>query len=181
MNFASIKAITIPQGDVKMLHIDGALVWQVEITPAYTNQVLISTEADGATIYNGGLGYKNGYRIRSGGAEAAQNMSCCTGFIPVKAGDIVRLSGYDVKYVSNGNAINVSDASYTNLGQIVANSSWSSGIFSGSEYNWDEVILEKDNVYYWVVPDGYDIAYIRVTGYTDTGENMIVTINEEIK
>lgn len=182
MDFASIKAITIPQGDVKMLHINGTLAWQVEVTPTYTNQVPISTEADGVTIYNGGLGYKNGYRVRSGGAEGAQTMCCCTGFIPVKAGDIVRLSGYDVKYENVGNAINVSDASRTNLGQIVANSAWSSGIFEGNTYNWgNAVILEKDDVYYWVVPDGYGIAYVRVTGYTDTGENMIVTVNEEIK
>jgi hypothetical protein len=33
------------------------------------NEVRYSTEADGVTIYNGGLGYKYGYRVRSGGAE----------------------------------------------------------------------------------------------------------------
>jgi hypothetical protein len=45
--------------------------------------------------------------------------------------------------------------------------------------NWDDVILEKDNVYKWTIPDGYGIAYIRVSGYTiGDGTKMIVTINE---
>lgn len=176
MDFSSLKKLTIGGVELKQLFIDGIQVWKA----GYKNWARFSTEADGVTIYNGGLGYKDSYRVRSGGAETIQSMCCCTGYIPVEAGDIVRLSGYDVKYESNGNAINVSDASRTNLGQIVANSAWSYGIFDGSGYNWDAVVLEKDDVYYWVVPDGYAIAYIRVTGRTNTGENMIVTINEEI-
>lgn len=144
---------------------------------SYKNWVKYSTDEDGKTIYNGGSGYKNGYRVRSGGAEIGNESASCTGFIPVAAGDIVRLSGYDVKNVGVDNAINVSDASFTNLGQIVSNSSYSYGIFQGSGHNWDDVILEKDNVYYWVVPDDYGIAYIRVTGYTGgDGSKMIVTV-----
>jgi hypothetical protein len=116
MDFSNIKAITIPQGDVKMLHINGTLMWQVEAAPAYTNQVPISTETDGVTIYNGGLGYKDGERIRSGGALGSHSGASHTGFIRAVGGDVVRLSGYNIKYSNNANAINVYDAKHTNLG-----------------------------------------------------------------
>lgn len=81
--------LTIPEGQVRSIHSDESIIWEKH----YTNLVYSSINADG-TIYNGGLGYKEGYRIRSGGAEAEYN-SVCTGFIPVKSGDVVRLSGWD--------------------------------------------------------------------------------------
>lgn len=145
----------------------------------YTNRVLKSTEADGETIYNGGLGYKDGYRVRSGGAEGAAALASCTGFIHAVGGDIVRLSGYDVKYNNNENAINVYNASHTHLGQVSANYYY--GIFADGSQRWENVILEKEGVYYWIVPEGFDITYIRISGYTlGDGSKMIVTVNEEI-
>jgi hypothetical protein len=56
-------------------------LWRFNLMP------FISTEKDGITIYNGGLGYKNGYRVRSGGAEVTQQSAVCTGFIPFVKGD----------------------------------------------------------------------------------------------
>lgn len=176
MNLSDFKELAIDGIKLVELFINGVRVWK----SGYKNWVRYSTTNDGKTIYNGGLGYKNGYRIRSGGAEAAQDSAACTGFIPAKAGDIVRLSGYDVKSATVSNAINVSDASFTNLGQIVANAPLSYGIFNSKGHNWDDVLLEKTGVYYWIVPSGYDIAYIRVSANTKTPADMIVTINEEI-
>lgn len=179
IDFSKVKKLSIPEGIVKEIRraADSVLLWK----SGYKNWVRYSTEADGVTIYNGGLGYKNGYRIRSGGAETAHGSASHTGFIPAVGQDDVRLSGYDIKREDNANAINVYDANHTNIGQIVANSSWSYGVFDGNLINWDDVILEKDNVYKWTIPDGYGIAYIRVTGYTgNDGTKMIVTVNEEI-
>ena len=118
--------------------------------------------------------------------EADNTVGSCSGFIPAIGGDVIRLSGYDVKRATSENAINVFDASHTNLGQIVANNSSSYGVFQNTGINWDDVILEKEGVYYWIVPEGYSIAYIRVTGYTfisgasPDGSKMIITKNEEI-
>lgn len=176
MNLPDFKELAIDGIKLVELFINGVRVWK----SGYKNWVRYSTTNDGKTIYNGGLGYKNGYRVRSGGAEATDGDGACTGFIPAKAGDVVRLSGYDVKAVIASNAINVSDASFTNLGQIVANAPLSYGIFSSTGHNWDDVLLEKTGVYYWIVPSGYNIAYIRVTAYTKNSTSMIVTINEEI-
>lgn len=175
IDFSNLKSLKIPEGEVKKIECNGVVLWKA----GYTNLVPLSTEDDDKTIYNGGKGYKDGYRIRSGGAEDAKSTASCTGFMRVSAGDKVRLSGYDVKYVDNTNAINVYDANHTNLGQISGNYWY--GCFTYGSQSWDDVILEKDNVYYWIVPDGYGIAYIRVTGYTGgDGSKMIVTVNEEI-
>lgn len=177
IDFSKFKSLTVAGVALKQLFINGVQVWK----SGYKNWVRYSTEADGVTIYNGGLGYKNRYRVRSGGAEASSTHATCTGFIPVSPGDTVRLSAYDVKYVGAENAINVSDASRANLGQIVSNYNNSYGCFAGSGQNWDDVIFEKPSVYKWIVPDGYGIAHIRVTLYTNgLAEDMIVTINEEI-
>lgn len=178
MNFGEVKGLVIPEGKVKQItrKSDSLLLWK----GGYTNLVPLSVDSSGA-IYNG-TGYKNGYRVRSGGAEGAHGGASCTGFIPAAGGDVVRLSGYDVEFSETANAINVFDASHSNLGQITSSSSWSYGVFEGYDINWDDVLLEKDDVYCWTVPDGYDIAYIRVTGYTGgDGSKMIVTVNEEIE
>ena len=181
IDFTGVKAITIPEGKVKKItrKSNGDVLWK----GGHTNLVPLSTEADGKTIYNGGLGYKNGYRIRSGGAEASYGNVSCTGFIKATAGDVVRLDGYDVKNNSGaGNAINVFDGNRTNLGQIVCNNPSSYGCFNSTGINWDDVIAEGNGVYYWIVPSGYNIAYMRVTGYTnEDGSKMIVTVNEEIE
>lgn len=174
LDFSELKQLNIDDIKLEQLYINDVRVWKT-----YKNWVRYSTEADGVTIYNGGLGYKNGYRVRSGGAEDKKSTGSCTGYIPVSAGDVVRLSGYDVKYQDNVNAINVSNATYTNIGQISANYFY--GCFEDQSQTWDDVILEKTGVYFWIVPNGYDIAYIRVTGYAgNDGSKMIVTINEEI-
>lgn len=187
MHLPNQKSINIDGIDMKELYIDGTLIWK----SGYKNWVKFSTEADGKTIYNGGLGYKDGYRVRSGGAEGSASAASCIGYIPVKAGDVIRLSGYDASYSTNANAINVYDGSHTNLGQVVANSPTDGyGIFTSTrkDYNWGNangVKEETEGVYVWTIPPDESIAYIRVTGYSNNGKTadgskMIVTINEEI-
>ena len=53
--------------------------------------VAASTEDNGQP-YNGGLGYKLGYRTNSAGLESAAAGSACTGFIPAVMGDTVRVN-----------------------------------------------------------------------------------------
>jgi hypothetical protein len=184
MNFSGLKELTIDGVSLVDLTINGVLAWK----KGYKNWVPFSTEADGVTIYNGGKGYKDGVRLRSGGAEAGHGSASHTGYIPAKAGDKVRLSGYDANIVSNANAINVSDSKHTNIGQITPNySSGGYGIFESTykTYGWHNangVKEEKTGVYVWTVPPDNSIAYIRVTGYTEAdGSKMIVTVNEEIE
>lgn len=157
------------------------------VSASMKNWVKYSTESDGTTIYNGGLGYKDGYRVRSGGAEATNDYSTVTGYIPAKAGDVIRIGGANFAGTTTSNAINVSDASFTNIGQVVGNVSTGYGIFAStySSYGYASVVEESTGIFKWVVPPDSSIAYIRVTAetYSDGsahGENLIVTVNEEI-
>lgn len=149
---------------------------------SFKNWVKYSTESDDKTIYNGGKGYKDGYRLRSGGAEAAADDATHTGFIPAVAGDEIVIGGV-VTFggTTTSNAINVYDASHTNLGQVVENfSNAGYGIFSdGKLSNWNKGTL-KNGCFYWTVPSGADIAYVRITARTKhNGASLIVTKNEE--
>lgn len=187
IDFSKVKAITIPEGKVKRIQRGSTVLWK----SGYTNQVPISINTDGS-IYNGGKGYKDDYRIRSGGAEAGYTSVSITGYIPAKAGDHVRLSGYDALALGGGpaNAINLYNDGFANQGQLVVNvPATGYGIMqeaANKAYNWDSITENPTGVYNWIVPPDSRIAYIRVTGFTSpTGENadgsrMIVTVNEEI-
>lgn len=144
---------------------------------SYTNQVPISIDTDGS-IYNG-VGYKDDYRIRSGGGYAAQVGARHTGYIPAVAGDIIRLSGWNFNHSSASNAINFSNAEFTSIGQFTTQPA-SYGIILGNPPD----VTVADDVYEFTVPDNSDITYIRVTGMHDyqvLPPSMIVTVNEEIK
>lgn len=185
-NFANYVRLDIPEGRVKKITCksDGTVLW----TAGYVNQVPLSIDSSGE-IYNG-TGYKNGYRIRSGGAEGALGDAVCTGFIPVSGGDVVRLSGWTFSHVTAGNAINLADSAFTNLGQVTSQGN-EYGIMASTykAYGWSSVVEESDGVWKWVVPPAASgVAYIRVSGFDNStyadetlvGTRMIVTVNEEI-
>lgn len=189
LNFANYSGIKIPEGKTKTISrkMDGMILWRNR----YINRVPLSIHSDGS-IYNNGLGYKNGYRVRSGGAEAAQDAAACTGFIPVKGGDVVRICGWS-KHLDTGNAanaINVANSSFTNIGQI-SNANY--GIFATdggyTKYGMDTIENDANGVSKWVVPpDESKVSYIRVSAFNydepnkyDVGSYLIVTINEEIE
>lgn len=200
MDFTKIKKLTIGGVELKQLFVGGIQVWK----SGYKNWVKYSTEADGVTIY--GLdydgdgkndGYKDGYRVRSGGAEGAHGSGTCTGFIPVKGGDIVRVSstGEHVPFASGGagTAINVSrGVSGTpgdNIGQVSANYyPGGYGIFDGAYYAYGaQTVVQKENYWQWTVPPtDSGVAFIRVSAITNRDEDkvfneLIVTVNEEIE
>ena len=179
MNLANAKSITIPEGKVKKITSNGVVLWK----SGYKNWVKYSTEADGVTIYNNGLGYKDGYRVRSAGTESALAVATCTGYIPIKAGDVIRRSGYDAKLAGGvaANAINVYDSTLTNLGQTGPTGDYLLFVSDYKDYGHNSVVENPTGVYVWVVPPDPTIAYMRVSGYTNgDGSKMIVTVNEEI-
>jgi hypothetical protein len=160
--------------------IDNLILWKKQ----NNNQVPKSINADGS-IYNNGLGYKDGYRVRSGGAEGANSNTTCTGFIKVNPGDVIRIAGFDFSHPQNGNAINLSDNSFTNIGQFTMLPAGYGIIASSySSYGHTSVVKESNNVHKWIVPPAASgVAYIRISGYSTSGypsSKLIVTINEEI-
>lgn len=155
----------------------------------YINQVPISIDTDGS-IYNNGLGFKDGYRVRSGGAEAESAGCTCSGFIPFKLGDTLRIyppfSG-----LNSDNAINFCDASFNTLGQMTDKpASYGICVSDTGGANPSYLTTKVDGVSTLTYTDSLDsrIAYVRVTHSssnntsigTNHGERFIVTINDEI-
>lgn len=179
------KTIEIAGKSVSKLELDGHNIWEL-IT--YKNWVKYSVEADGS-LYNGGLGYKNGYRVRSSGEETTSTNTVCTGYIPYKTGDVLEIySPKNAAFKGGVSYINVADETKTNTGQISTNGKY--GIFNVSGSSWVTYVTELDNgVRRFVVPTtlagAENIAFVRVTvGFETTndttGEGMIITVNEEI-
>ena len=185
IDFSKIKKLTIDGIDLKSMAINGIQVWK----SGPKNWVKFSTESDGVTIYNGGLGYKDGYRIRSGGAEATLGSGTVTGFIPFKKGDILRI--YPAFFGANNvNAINFADATHANLGQVVGNGTVY-GICTSEPTSFRPTKEGSVTVLHLTTDKAADVAYIRITNQIGTydsippvvesGADMIVTINEEIE
>ncbi len=157
----------------------GTLTHDGKDEPTYTNQIPISTDTDGS-VFNG-TGYKSGYRLNSSGAVAEYTAypMVVSGFIPCKAGDIIRLqnitwqSGVDSQ---NNQRIACYDANKTYLNQSNV------GVFSGLS----NTIMDENGIVsqFSMVPDGESFnptnaAFIRISA-TYIGDDSILTVNEEI-
>lgn len=184
MDFSSLKKLTIGGVELKQLLINGVQVWK----SGYKNWVKYSTEADGVTIYNDGLGYKDGYRIRSGGAEAANPYSTVTGFIPFRKGDVLRILP-KFTGLNTINTINFFDADHGNLGQINDNGG-AYGICTTNRNSYLTTVIDGVSTLTYTDDIDQSVRYIRITHFIlangsvqseiDSGSEVIVTINEEI-
>ena len=131
----------------------------------YTNLVPTSIDTDG-TVFNG-IGYADGYRLGSNGLPAAYSGSVATGNIPVVTGDVVRIKGLDW---------NVNDTGSTHSGKCYLYEN-RADFTSVRAFRNDNHTLEKDGDIYTHTVIG--ASYIRLNGI-GSGENLIVTVNEEI-
>ena len=178
--------MTIPEGEVTQIEYNGSILWKKP--SAYKNWARYSLEADGKTIYNNGLGYKLRTRVRSGGAEGEQSNGICTGFIPFKVGETLRISPALVTNMATTACINFSNGSFTNLGQ--SNQSGDGGvqygICSGNQQYFVPTIIDGVSVLTLSAnaPKASEINYVRIThiGYEEEdAKKIIITVNEEIK
>ena len=185
IDFSTVKAITIPEGKVKAINreIDGQLLWK----GGYKNWVPFSTEADGVTIYNGGLGYKEGYRLSSSGAEKTQAGSVVTGFIPAKRGDVILMSGAIWGTTVSGGYCYIQY--YTKAKELVHTINMyqgfsGNGISNASTYvdkAASSILTDENGVttFNIIFTTNRDYDFIRISA-TGKGADMIVTVNEEI-
>ncbi len=173
MDLRNLKKLTVGGKELKQLLVNGVQVWK----SGYKNWVKFSTEADGKTIYNGGLGYKDGYRLSSSGGESTLSGGTVTGFIPVKAGDTIRISGG--KWYDTGSSVNyiiVYNASFDKVYTGLPAGNYQTSTFIDS-MTYDattriSTIVLKAGV------TGYE--YFRLSLRETNGANLIVTVNEEI-
>lgn len=144
----------------------------------FTNQVPISIASDGS-IYNDGLGYKNGYRLSSSGSESEMNTNVITGFIKAKAGDTIRIKGSN--WCNTDVTTNYLIAYDSNFAKVYTGNpqkSYETNTFVTS-MNYDETT----GISTVVLKSGFVYEYIRISlyyGSSPDGANLIVTVNEEI-
>jgi hypothetical protein len=157
----------------------------------YINMLLKAIASDG-TLYNGGQGWKTGYRLNSSAVEKEQANFEVTGFIPVKLNDKVYLKdvgwnvfpstgdfGVDVgityvwAYDSNFNYIGYNLASgYTNI---------SKDLYTiDTKGNLTEFTVNSKFIYQVTQGSLDNVAYIRLC-CLDISSNSIITVNQPIE
>ena len=135
-------------------------------------QIPISINADGSLFVgaNGESGYKTGYRLSlSSGGETADSDYECTGFIPVKYGDVIRIKNVDFT-IENATNFVTYDA---NKNPIKSNNSYYGGQLKVFE---TEGVALNTNLLPTLTED---LAYIRIGSKSITSES-ILTVNQEI-
>ena len=138
------------------------------------------TSARKYTNQLGAAGYQIGYRLSSSGGETEYTGSYLTGYIPCKAGDIVRLrnvtfqSGVTSGLTSSNQRMARYDSekaflSVANADDIV-----------NTNYNFQAVLDDSGIITQFTVPETVSgVAYIRLNG-SYIGDDSVITVNEEI-
>ena len=179
MGGTDITSTAYSNGNISIASVTGDIVITAVATKivSYTNQVPISTDADG-NVYNG-TGYKDGYRINSSGAEAALSGFTATGFIPFTKGQTIRIGGEGITYNKYGCLLMFYDLSKT----VIANAGISYDKVGNTTYGtWT---TEKNSVFCLDPNDTYpnklsgNSGYIRISA-NGSGANLIVTLDEKI-
>lgn len=147
-------------------------------TPAvtYTNQLPISTDVDGS-IYNvnNTPGYKQGVRwSNSSNAESTVDENdyivYLSGYIPVSAGDVVRLRNVEMINGDNGNACSITFFETRGTSKDYINNTQTDRLPSISPVWNDNVLVQFTAIYN---------GWIRLAA-SYMGPDSIVTVNEEI-
>lgn len=152
-------------------------IWSYQkIVKEYTNMIPKSINADG-TIYNDGLGYKEGCRWNSSANEDTQARSITTGFIPVNNGDVIRFQGAYIQGQS---------ASYNTWFCLEDFSKYfgltPSAFVNNVADNFKPYEYEDGTVKSLSVPnvDGVTIKWVKFT-LEGTAKDAIITVNEPIE
>lgn len=169
IDFKNLKKLTIGGVELKQLFINGVQVWKAV---SYTNQIPISTDKSGA-IYNG-KGFKENTWVNAGN-EGSVSGKNCTGFIPCKIGDVIRLKNIGFDNDSNNRlSFFKSDKSY--IGQANGNSTWYlNSVFKGekgSDGYYNKLTLADNAI-------STGCAFIRVS-CNNIDSSSIITVNQEI-
>lgn len=82
-------------GAVSIPAVTGDVVITAAAVVSRTDVLRQSVSSDG-TPYNGGTGYKSGYRLNSGGNEAAASGVYCSGFIPMVSTQTIEFEGIEL-------------------------------------------------------------------------------------
>ena len=184
MGGTDITASAVSGNAISISAVTGAIVITAlaEEQTSYTNLVRTSEAVDSSAVYNGGLGYKNGYYL-SQGNESANANDCMTGCIPypidssVQPTDVLHLKGYS----------GAADASHTRLCVRKADKTRISEFngFLNSNTMFDVEALGTG--YYKLTPKSGahhsygTAAFVQFSFHQPDGSGIIITKNEPIE
>lgn len=181
MDLSLFKKLTVGGVELKQLFINGIQVWK----SGPKNWVKYSTEADGVTIYNGGLGCMYGYRMNSSGAVKEAAGANHTGYIPMTFGDVIRAKGTGTSVVgSNGHYFTVYDESFTRLATVtlsnMLSTSYCSATYAQQADGLYMLTVDTAKAGQYMLDKLTNAKYFRISFSNCETEDFIVTVNEEI-
>lgn len=159
--------------------------FDTDMVKGFTDALATATDVDG-NIYNG-IGYKTntGYYDSSWSSFTNATYYANTGFIPVKAGDVVYGKNFTPSKNYDGNCrIVCFDASKTKYDQASVHNLATIGDLYAYKYEETDdgfklTIKDVDSAGW---PCNTEMAYIRLQVHkTALGENPMISVNEEIK
>lgn len=180
MGGTDITSTAVSGGTISIASVTGDIVITAVATNGqvvYTNQIPISTDANGNV-----LGIKSGYRMSlSSGNETAASGYSCTGFIPAKTDDVLRIKGIDL---TDENATNI--IGYDSEKKPFRGGAVLLGNYGTSLYNLFVTNGTKNGDVYTATLLGTlanafntGLAYIRIGSKSITADS-ILTVNQEI-
>jgi len=172
MGGTDISSTAVSGGTISIANVTGNIVITAVADvsgPAYTNRIPLSKDASG-NAFNGGQGWKTGYRLGGDGTEKALSDIEVTGFIPIVYGDTIYMKnitddGTHIMGVYNSSHVKIGTRTFTNI---------FGGAVSGQVLSM--VVNDK-----WATETSVnsDVAYLRVSA-TEITADSIITVNEPI-
>ncbi len=153
------------------------------VSPSYTNQIPISVDTNG-NIYNG-TGYKDDTGISSAGVERTKTGNLATGFIPYNYGDTIRIDRFDT--TATGDKNNGGVFFYNESKTYLGAKRLPTYVTEGKVIDGEPLVDTPESPVYDAGAGSDKVItsakFIRVVFYDKSGqgENLIVTINEEVK
>lgn len=185
----SVEWLTENGDQSKMYVLPDGMIWAWKLTEkeieigGYTNVLPTAKATDRTTIYGGdynGDGVNDGYlqnrRLSSSGSDAAKDGCCTTGFISAKEGDVLRMTGWQDAV---GTSLYV--ITYKSDNTKVAHLTYWADNINGNTvaedgFNYSDGLFE-----FPLTSDRFGTGFDAVRISSGSMENLIITINEEIK
>lgn len=151
---------------------------------SYTNMIPLSVNSDGSEYVgaNGEDGYKTNTRLNSNAEESTSSATGfnVTGFIPVKAGDVIRFK--NINYTPGGSSSGAYVACYDSSFVKINNTTVKEANLTASHSSYRPVTTYADTGYIESVTladTALPFAYFRISA-SGINEGSIITVNEEI-
>jgi hypothetical protein len=182
MGGVDITSTAVSGNMITIANVTGAIVITAVAEGNFTNLVHQSQEVSSTAIYNGGLGYKNGYYLDSGDGHESSNASdCMTGCIPYDIGntqptDILYIKGYTAGASESHTRLCVRKADKTRVtsfnGFLNANNIFDVETLGTGYYK----LTPKEGVYH-----NFTISYVQFSFHQPDASGIIITKNEPIE